>query len=97
MFRALEFFSSSYKVRYSAPGFPARYAEAIACAAFIKESRMNFANADQLHRKSSGIQLIWPKRGKHIARYCGVSGFGVTWSASATCLADVPSACFVFR
>jgi hypothetical protein len=30
-----------------------------ACAAFIKESRVNFANANQLHRKFGKQQIEW--------------------------------------
>jgi hypothetical protein len=29
-----------------------------ACAAFIKESRMNLANANKFHRKSRGSRLV---------------------------------------
>jgi hypothetical protein len=35
-----------------APDFLYAALDTTACAAFIKESRMNFANASQLHRKS---------------------------------------------
>ncbi len=36
------------------PDFLYAALEMTACAAFIKESRMNFANANRLHRKSGG-------------------------------------------
>ena len=38
------------------PDFLYALLDTTACAAFIKESRMNFANATQLHRKSGGLQ-----------------------------------------
>jgi hypothetical protein len=34
------------------PDFPYAALDTTACAAFIKESRKNFANANHLHRKS---------------------------------------------
>jgi hypothetical protein len=37
----------------SLPDFLYAALDTTACAAFIKESRMNFANANKLHRKSS--------------------------------------------
>ena len=38
--------------RRVAPPDPVRCADKAACAAFVKESRMNFASANQFHRKS---------------------------------------------
>ena len=39
----------------SEPGFPApRHSPTCTCAAFVKESRMNFANATNINRKSGG-------------------------------------------
>jgi hypothetical protein len=41
----------------SVPGFPAtRHSPTATCAAFGKESRMQFANATNLHRKSVGAE-----------------------------------------
>jgi hypothetical protein len=37
------------------PGFPVRTSSSIACAAFVKESRMKFINANKPHRKSGGM------------------------------------------
>ncbi len=39
------------------PDFLYAALDTVACAAFIKESRMNFANATKLHRKSGGFPL----------------------------------------
>jgi hypothetical protein len=51
------------------PDFLYAALDTTACAAFIKESRMNFANANQLHRKSGGspttafVSLSFPTYG----------------------------------
>ncbi len=41
---------------HDAPDFLYAALDTTACAAFIKESRMKFANANQLHRKSGGAE-----------------------------------------
>jgi|HubBroStandDraft_5_1064220.scaffolds.fasta_scaffold250861_2 hypothetical protein len=41
---------------HDAPDFLYAALDTTACVAFIKESRMKFANANQLHRKSGGAE-----------------------------------------
>ncbi len=41
---------------HDAPDFLYAALDTTACAAFIEESRMKFANANQLHRKSGGAE-----------------------------------------
>jgi hypothetical protein len=43
------------------PDFLYATLDTAACAAFIKESRMNFGSASQLHRKSGGQQSNFTK------------------------------------
>jgi hypothetical protein len=64
----------------SVPGFPTtRHSPTATCAAFLKESRMKFANAPKVHRKSgaaegSAVFLIRPDL--QVLAYC-------TWSSAA--------------
>jgi hypothetical protein len=53
-------FASAYmgRKRRGDPDFPYAALNTTACAAFFKESRMEFANATKLHRKSGGSPTI---------------------------------------
>jgi hypothetical protein len=76
---------------YGEPPTPAR-------AAFIKESRMKFANANKLGRKSGGAQrstlLIWPK---HPMRISNGSITGIRSCYGHTSLRDPDSSFFLQR
>jgi hypothetical protein len=71
----------------SVPGFPTtRQSSTTTCAAFRRESRIHFANATSLNRKSGGAQwsccFFSPSRTLELLLSCPVQTF------SAACLAD---------